>query len=183
MSPWIEIYDSDEVQWLLRQQVAGLSAGIGAAVSVAVFVGSVAGMQVVAYNQELIALGVLSLGVAVAVGLRLASLRRCVWCVKLSPHMIMGYNHSRRATTFAWSEVEHVAVSDEQVSIVARGRVAIEIPTSFADFTHVAHRILDLAELHRKPVFLKGQPMADVDVYRLMPELRVLFGPPEVAAF
>jgi hypothetical protein len=181
MSPWIEIYDSDHVQWLLRQQVAGLSAGIGVTVSVALFVGFLTGMEVVPCSEEFIALGVLSLGVAAALGLRLASLRQRVWCVKLSPHKIMGYNHSRRATTFAWSEVQHLVVCDEQVAIVTSGKEMIEIPTSFADFTHVAHRILDLAELHRKPVFLKGQSMAEVDLYRLMPELRDLLATPHVA--
>ena len=183
MNPWIEIYDSEDVQWLLRQQVAGLSAAVGAAVSIAVFVGSMAGLNALPYPQLLVTIGILAAAGAIVVGFRLHALNSRVWCVKLSPHMIMGYNHSRRSMVFAWSDVDHVAVSEEMISVCAKGRSVIDIPTTFDDFTHVSHRILDLAELHRRPIFVKGESISDVDVYRLMPELEVLFASPEVAAF
>jgi hypothetical protein len=183
MNQWIEIYDSEEVQWLLRQKVAGLSATIGAAVSIAVFVASMAGLNALPYPHLLVAIGCMAAGGAVVVGFRLAAMRSLVWCVKLSPQKIMGYNHSRKSVVFAWSDVDHVAISEDAVSVVAKGGIVIDIPTAFDDFTYVSHRILDLAELHRRPIFVGGRAITDLDVFHLLPELQALFAPSQVAAF
>ena len=183
MNPWIETYDSEEVHWLLRQQVAGLSAAVSGAVAVLLLMGSLVGLDVLPDVRMFWAVALLAAGVAIGVILRLVGLRSRVWCVKLSPQMIMGYNHLRRGLVFPWSDVDHVAFSDAVLSIVAQDGIVIEIPTSFADYTHVSHRILDLAELHRRPIHLTGEPLSEIDVFRLMPELRTLFAPPQVSAF
>ena len=56
MSPWIEIYDSEEVHGRLRQQVAMHSTTIAAAISVAVFLGSLAGLYALGQDLMLLSL-------------------------------------------------------------------------------------------------------------------------------
>jgi hypothetical protein len=180
MSPWIEIYDSEEVHGRLRQQVAMHSTTIAVAISVAVFLGSLAGLYELGQEVMLLSLVLVALSAAAVTGARLLGLQSHVWCIKMSPHMIMGYNHSQKATAFPWSDVDHVAIDDRSLTIVASGRSVIEIPTSFADFVHVSHRVMDLAELHRRPIHLMGKSLPDVNLISLMPELTALLASPLV---
>lgn len=175
MNPWIEIYDNEQVQWYLRQRVTNLAAGIVASVSLAVFACSVSGMNVVPYGRVLIAIAVSALVAAALTGIRILRLRTRVWCIKLSPHMVMGYDYRRKATTLCWSDVSRINVGAEGVLIAGKLGGSIFLPQLFPDYAHISHRILDLAELHRLPVHVEGQSIADTDVFDLLPELATLF--------
>ncbi len=171
MGPWLEIYDCEEVLWQLRSRASAYASAISAALALVVLCGSLVGLSAVPLELAFLTLAVAALCLAVFWTGRLFGLQARVWCVKLSPHMIMAYNYSRRPTAFAWSQVRYVEADDECITIVAGVDTVIEIPSSFSDFAHVSHRVLDLAELHRRPVRLRGREMDDVDVFELLPGL------------
>lgn len=180
MGPWIEIYASEEVQWDLRQQATGHAAAIAASVAITVFIGSMVGLHALPYELLFLSIGAGSLCSALFATSRLVGLQSRVWCLKMSPHMIMGYNHARKSTVLAWSQVEHVDVNSDSVAIVVDGHSVIEIPSAFDDFVHVSHRILDLAELHRRPVHVRGRSLAEMDVFSLLPDLHTILSDPLV---
>ncbi len=178
MDPWIEIYDNEQVQWHLRQQVTNRAASIVASISVGVLAWSVAALHVVAYRPLLIlvAVGAFSLAAWTAIGI--VRLRNRVWCIKMSPHMVMGYDYRRSPATVSWSEVSRVNVTSDSIALVCDHGVVMELPGLFPDFSHVSHRILDLAELHRIPIHVNGRSLLDTDILELLPELGSLFSVP-----
>ncbi len=174
MNPWIEIYDNEQVQWHLRQQVTNRAASIVASISVAVLAWSIAALHVVAYRPLLIGVAVGALGLAAWTAMGILRLRNRVWCIKMSPHMVMGYDYRRRPASVSWSEVARVNVTGDSIALVCDHGIVMELPGLFPDFSHVSHRILDLAELHRIPIHVNGRSLLDTDILVFLPELKGL---------
>ncbi len=181
MNPWIEIYDNEQVQWHLRQRVRTLSGIVAAYASMAVVLCAISAVDLLTNVLFPVGAAIVCMGLAAWNGTRILGLRNQVWCVKLSPHMIRGYDYRRTPTTISWSNVVAVDVTGGHVRIETGAGQPLEIPSLFPDFAYVSHRIIDLAELHRVPVHVDGQALADTDLFSLLPELRHFFAAPIAA--
>ncbi len=181
MNPWIEIYDNEQVQWHLRRRVRNLGAFLVVYVSLAVVLCAVSVMDAVPNRLLPVGAAILFLGAASWTATRILGLRNQVWCVKLSPHMIRGYDYRRTPTTISWSDVIALDVTATKISIFCGSGQPLEIPSLFPDFAYVSHRLLDLTELHRVPVYIDGLDLVNTDLFTLLPELRQIFAEPTVA--
>lgn len=106
---------------------------------------------------------------------RLASLRRRVWRVAVSPRHVVALDAARRQTSVAWGAVERVEVDDEGLTLVARGiegtPFRLHVRRHFAAYVALAHVLVARAERRRCAIWVDGGPWQRLDVAALFPAL------------
>lgn len=166
-----EVFDNEQVQLVTRRQAAATFLTLAGAIGGSLILFVLIGEGVVSYPGA-VALGSLLWIVA---GVRLIRhIRRTnhvVWCVKISPAQIAGYDYARRQTSLYWTDVRQIEIASEGLRV--RGTIDrhIEIPTLFQDYAGVSHRIVEHAERHHIPILVDGRPLDDLDLYVLYPFL------------
>ncbi|MFQ5571060.1 MAG: hypothetical protein ACE5G0_15375 [Rhodothermales bacterium] len=171
MAHWYEVFDNEEVQSYARRQATRLTALAVGAVMIT-FLGAALGFE--GYLPLPLVGGIFIVTWLVTVrwvSHRLRKLRRLVWCIKLSPHRVVGYDYTRRKATMEWSKVQRVELTGNGLLLVGPDVFAFEIPHLFPDFALLSHRVVHYAELHGIPVFVDGHPWQHLDVYQLFPFL------------
>ena len=171
MSHWYEVFDDEQVQFVTRKQVATLSFFFFASVAL-----TGAAFAIGQWDNLPTALtgGFILLAWLVMIrwaSRRLRSLRRIMWCLKLSDRRLVGYDYARRKTSLDWTHVERVELVRKGLRIYGPPPCYLEIPTLFPDFATLSHRIVSYAEFYEVPVFVDGQPWQSLDVYALYPFL------------
>jgi hypothetical protein len=174
MSDWYEVFDYEQVQQSTRERVRRtilvLVVGLAGTLTVAPLIvlqlsGALLGLSIVA------AIGG---GFVLVASRRLLSLRRVVWCVKLSVHRIVGYDYARRKTVLPWPDVERVDVDESGLLIVGhpgdgRPPPVLRIPVAFPDYPRLSHRVVEYAEAHGVPICIDGRPWQLVNLVALYP--------------
>ena len=177
MADWAQVYDDDvaldDARSRVRRLVIGFALVSGALVSAAPVVTLVGGAHA---HLMAVACGVLLTVSAVVVMVRLAREHRRIWRVELSVHRAVGYDAVGRRRALPWSGVARVEVTTAGIAISGRDegghRARLLIPQGMPDYTGLAHRAVEYAEAHRRPVWVEGQPVADIDLALLDPSLR-----------
>lgn len=171
MSSWYEVFDNEEVQWAARTQATRtIIVAIGAAfltlgavvlwavdvleAAVLVIVIVVGWMSLVRWSSQ-----------------RLRRLRRLVWCVKLSPDHIVGYDYTRHKKELAWTSVVRVELLPAGLLVAGPDLCRFEIPHLYPEFHALSHRIVEYAERYDVPVTIDGTPWDRLDVYQIFPFL------------
>ena len=171
MSGIYEVYDDEKVQLLTRRK---------AGVTFAVLIASVASSVVlVVLTREGIIGSWLSLCLQGAIwsyaALRLTRhvqrTNHVVWCVKMSPAQVIGYDYARRKTAISWCDVRRIEVGDSGIVVQGPPDRRLEIPHLFPDFPALSHRIVDHAEAHRIPLTIEGRDLDALDIHDLYPFL------------
>lgn len=170
MSADYELFDANHIQRSVRHRMYRLNVLL-CAILVITLAGLLLGRTGQLSSQSLawMVVGGLFLGAGVAWHHR--HLSRTVWCVKVSPEGLVGYDCARRKTHLPWSQVERVDVTDEALVIVQSPYQFVAISTSFFDYPSLSHGVLSHAEDHDIAFYLNGRSLADLDVYVLYPFL------------
>lgn len=171
MAGLFEVYDNEQVQLVTRRQAAVTFLVFAAALGETLFV-------IILAREGLLPLWlaiILTVGVWVVAGWRLIRhVRRTnhiVWCVKISPLEIAGYDYARRKTSLDWCEIEQVDLAREGLLIRGRDERHLEIPHLFPEFASLSHRIVEHAERHDVPIMVDGCSWENLDVHALYPFL------------
>ncbi len=171
MSAWYEVYDNVDVQLMARKRAATMTA-----VVTLVIMFSITGLAVgLEGSLPLLVVVPLIGGAWLAFAwwsvLRYRSLRRLVWCIKLSDAEIVGYDYARHKSEVDWRSVVRVEIADSALLIVGSGQVALEISHLFADYADLSHCVVNYAERYGIPVHVDGRPWQQIDVYDVFPFL------------
>ena len=173
MSSWYEVYDNVDVHLMTRKRAAAMTA-----IVTLVIMFSIASLAVgLEGSVPLPIAGLLIVAAWIVFGwwcaLRYRSLRRQVWCVKLSDIEIVGYDYARRRSDVEWCRVARVEIGDAALFVVGRSGLTLEIAHLFQDFAELSHRIMHYAERYGIPVYIDGRPWQQLDVYDVYPFLHV----------
>lgn len=176
MAEWFEVYDAKGVLRRARRRASRLvwtyalvSGVLIAAAPVAMFVLPRGGMPV----AGLCAFGLVGYGIWLMI--RLNQIHRKLWRFDVSVHRALGYDTGRRSRALTWSNVYQVEVDDSGLTLVGRTHgswVRLQIPKTFPKYTSLAHRVVDYAEAHDRPVWVDGRPWEMLDLQALYPFLR-----------
>lgn len=166
-----ETYDAPDIQAQTRLNVQRLAYGVAAAFFATLFIvflhqSGVISSAVVAWAL----FGTWFLTVW-CLSWRLQSLRRTVWCVKISPDQIIGYDYARRMTTLNWNDVMRVNMTDAHITVTQSPYCYFEIPVVFPAYSHLAHRLVACAEDNGTDVYLDGRPWSAINIYKSFPFL------------
>ncbi len=173
MSSWYEVYDNVDVQSMTRKRAASMTGVVTLAIMVSITALAV-GLEGSIPAAAAALLIVLTWGgFAWWCTVRYRSLRRQVWCVKLSQDEIVGYDYARRRSEAAWRNVERIELGDSALFVVGRGAPTLEIAHIFPDFPELSHRIMHYADRYDIPVHVDGGPWQQLDVYALFPCLQI----------
>lgn len=171
MSHWYEVFDNDRVQFITRKKAAKLIRILVAGLVIS-------GLSLaIGFSFKpflpLIISGVLILLFVIFwwITARLRTLRRVVWCVKISDRRIEAFDYTRKKITLDWTKVQRVELNTDGLTMFGPKFCALEIPHLFTDFSTLSHRIIGFSELYEIPVFVDGQPWQSIDVYTLFPFL------------
>lgn len=175
MAEWFEVYDAKGVLVRARRRArrlmwayAAVSGTLISVAPVAVFVLRRGGFAVAVLS----ALGLVVYGVWLIA--RLNQIHRKLWRIDVSVHRALGFDTGRRSRALAWSNVEQVEVEDAGLTLVGRTHgawVRLQVPRSFPRYTALAHRIVEYAEAHNRPVWIDGQPWQSLDLNVVYPFL------------
>lgn len=166
-----DVYDDEEVQRLARSQVSQLTGATSAAVALTLLGITVGVTGRLSLPLLGVGLVILWVGLAAWTAWRLRSLRRRVWCVRLTDDGIEGYDYARRKLTLEWNAVRRIDVTDHGLVVVGMGPALFEVPSIFNDFADLSHRVVRYAERSGIPLYIDGQPWQQLDVYHLFPML------------
>lgn len=176
MAEWFEVYNAKGVLVRARRRARRLMWTYALVSAVLIAVAPVAAFVL---PRGGFAVAVLSAVVLVAYGiwliLRLNHIHRTLWRFDVSVHRALGFDTGRRSRALTWSNVQQVEVEDSGLTLVGRTHgswVRLRIPRSFPRYTALAHRVVDYAEAHNRPVWVDGQPWQLLDVETLYPFLR-----------
>ena len=168
MAEWFEVYNAKGV--LLRAQrrtrrlvlvFALVSAAVVVVAPLATFALPTAGFAVA------LASGAALVGYGIWLIARLSAIHGTLWRLDLSVHRALGFDTGRRARILAWPDVHHVDVADAGITIVGRTHgawVRLHVPRSFPRYVTLAHRVVEYARAHRRPLWLDGRPLEAVDL-------------------
>lgn len=174
MSCWFEVFDNEEVQLSTRRKVMALSALVVLAIGVTIIsVAATMAGQMTGVGAFFLITGVW-LTTTIWCGNRLKKLRRVAWCLKVSSDAVVAYDYARRKTVIPWSAVTRIDWTDHSLLISGQPPCSIEIPEMFTDFAALSHSMYERAGQANVAVFVDGQPLHVLDVYRLYPFLRDL---------
>ena len=171
MSNWYEVFDNENVQLKTRRQATRLSLYTALAVMLTFLLTALAlegTLPMPAAGALLVALWV---GLSTWLSHRMRKLRRIMWCLKVSPDRIVGYDYTRHKTLLNWPSVRRVELAPKGLLLIGEDRCTLEVPHLFPDFHLLSHRIVQYAERHDVPVLIDGQPWEALDVYHLFPFL------------
>lgn len=174
MASWTEVFDTEEVLYAARRAVTAVTMLFGVVVAATIGVMAVATAGRLSSGMAIL----LIVAVWIAAGLwsaaRLRALRRIAWCVRLSEHEIVAYDHARRKTALRWKDVRRIDWHDNRMIISGDVRCSIEVPEHFTQYSRMSHIIYDLAERHNIAILVEGEPLPVLDVYELYSFLREL---------
>jgi len=111
------------------------------------------------------ALVVTAIGISIKHYLR----SRTIWCVRVGPDAVIGYDCARRKTVWTWDATRQVDLTDDHLSVIQSPYRALALATSFDTFPALSHRIVRDAERHDVPLTIDGQSLDTLDVYALCP--------------
>lgn len=172
---WYEVFDDERVQLRVRRRAARQVLGLVVALAALGCAGVLLASAWSSWFAPLGLVGLLGLAVVAMAATSLARLRGVVWCVKLAEDHIVGYDHARRRVAMEWTDVELVDITDGALIVLGRpsgARVpSLHVPTHFADFSALSHRITRYAERHAVPICVEGRPWQLLDVKQLFPFL------------
>lgn len=171
MSNWYEVFDNENVQLNTRRQATHLSLYTALAVMLTFLITALALEGTLPLPTAGILLVVLWAGLTSWLSYRMRKLRRIMWCVKVSPDRIVGYDYTRHKTVLDWPAVHRVELAPKGLLLAGEDHCTLEIPHLFPDFHLLSHRIVQHAETHSVPILIDGQPWESVDVYHLFPFL------------
>lgn len=107
---------------------------------------------------------------------RLVRLRRCVWCVQLTPRCVRFLLVDGRERETAWRQARRVELDADGLHVVGVDGTGREhrdtVPGDMPAFPALGHRAVSLAEAHGCPVCIDGRPWQFLDLERLYPFLR-----------
>lgn len=171
MPNWYEVFDNEQVQGYIRRQATRLSVVATVVVLLSLFAAALG----LAGHVPLPVVGsffiMLWFGTVRWMSNRMRKLRQIVWCIKLSPNRLIGYDYTRQKTELRWSHVKGIELTQTSLLIIGPELVRIEVPHLFPDFHKLSHRVVFYAELHEVPILIEGQPWESIDVYDLFPFL------------
>lgn len=177
MARLFEVYDNEQVQLATRRQVA-VTYLVLAAVVGDTFILFVLAREAFVPVWVAMALGGAAWAFAAhRLVVHMRRTNRVVWCVKISPEEVAGYDYARRKTSIAWSEVRQVELGASGLTIRAEGS-EIEIPHLFPDFASLSHSIVAHAEQSDVSVLIEGRLLEDLDLHALFPFLSHPATPP-----
>lgn len=168
MAEWFEVYDAKGVLVRARRRAnrlvwvfALVSGGLVAAAPVATFVLPRGGFAVaVACAAVLVVHGVWLV-------VRLSQIHRKLWRLDLSVHRALGFDTGRRSRALTWVDVHRVEVGGGGLTIVGRTHgswVRLRVPAAFPRYTSLAHRVVEYAEAHGRPIWVDGRPWQTLDI-------------------
>lgn len=171
MSSWYEVYDNVDVQLMARKRAATMTAVVTFVImfSITCLAVGLEGSLPLLVVVPLIAAAWLVFAWWAA--FRYRSLRRLVWCVKLSDLEIVGYDYARRKSEIEWRDVVRIEITDRALVVVGSGLTVLEISHLFADFAELSHRLVNYAEDYGVPVHVDGRPWQQIDIYDVFPFL------------
>ena len=175
MAEWFEVYDAKGVLVRARRRSTRL-VWIYALVSGALVAAAPIAMLMLPRGGETIA--TLCAVVLVMYGLwlivRLNQIHRKLWRPDVSVHRALGFDTGRRSRALAWPNVHQVEVEADGLTLVGRTHgswVRLHVPKTFPHYTALAHRVVEYAEAHDRPVWLDGQPWQALDLASVYPFL------------
>lgn len=173
MSSWYEVYDNVDIQSMTRKRAAALTGVVTIVIMVSITALAVGMEGSLPLPAAALIIVLAWAGFAWWCTRRYRSLRRQVWCVKLSQQEIVGYDYARRRSELEWLHVECIDIGDSALLVVGPGHLTLEIAHLFPDFAELSHRILYYAESYDVPVHVNGRPWEQLDVYSLFPFLQL----------
>lgn len=174
MSRWFEVFDNEEVQLTTRRKAMALSAIVVMAIGITIVsVAATMSGQMSGFGAFVL-ITLVWLASAGWCGTRLRRLRRVAWCLKVSDEEVVAYDYARRKTVIPWNAVTRIDWTDHSLVISGQPPCSIEIPELFSDFAALSHTMYGCAEREKIAIFVDGQPLHVLDVYRLYPFLREL---------
>ena len=172
MAEWFEVYNAKGVLRRARRRAnrlvwiyALVSGALVAAAPVAALLLPTGGIYVaVGCAAVLLAHGVWLIA-------RLRRLHGTLWRIDLSVHRALGFDTGRRSWALVWSDVHRVDVSRRGIELVGRTHgswVRLRVPASFPQYVALAHRVVEYAEAHGRPVWVDGQPWQSIELADLV---------------
>lgn len=175
MAEWFEVYNAKGVLVRARRRAnrlmwiyALVSGTLVAVAPVAVFVLPEGGFAI----AGACAIGLVVYGVWLIV--RLNRIHRKLWRLDVSVHRVLGFDTGRRSRALIWSNVQQVEIETSGLTLVGRTHgawVRLRVPKTFPHYTDLAHRVVEYAEAHNRPVWVDGQPWQTLDLAVLYPFL------------
>ncbi|MEO0557260.1 MAG: hypothetical protein AAF170_03645 [Bacteroidota bacterium] len=173
MAEWFEVYDAKGVLLRARRR----------ATRVVWIFALVSGVLITIAPVAMFVLpeGGLALAVACAVGmamhglwliLRLNQIHSKLWRFDVSVHQALGFDTGRRSRALAWPDVHQVEIESDGLKLVGRTHgswVRLHVPHTFPQYTALAHRVVEYAEAHGRPVWVDGQPWQALDLEKVYP--------------
>ena len=98
-------------------------------------------------------------------------LRSVVWCIKISPGEVVGYDYARRQTEWAWDSIVRVELTEKKTILTNRSAQQMIIPGMFEDYTELSHLLVAEAERRGIKIFIHGRDIEDLDIYEIFPFL------------
>ncbi len=165
------IFDSEAVQARVREQISQIYSY--AAVSCGLVLGLLYILTLPEVNTLLVAAitATASWGAYRYLFARINRLRNVVWCVKLTEHDVVGYDHSRTRLSIPWEDIDRINLTDGGIQIQTLASRSIEVPHLFDDYHEISHLLMEEAEYRGIPLFINGYPWQQATVYQLFPEL------------
>ncbi|NBB73848.1 MAG: hypothetical protein GVY35_09230 [Bacteroidetes bacterium] len=170
MSTDYALFDASHIQRSIRHRMFRLDVllcGIGFLTLAALFVGRAGALSPPGVAGFLTG----SLLLIGALIWRRRHLARTIWCVKVSPEGVVGYDCARRKMRIRWTDVEQIDVTDEALLVIESPYRFVTISVSFFDYPTLSHCVLAYAEPHDIPLALEGHLVNDLNVYALYPFL------------
>ncbi|GAB5534573.1 MAG: hypothetical protein Rubg2KO_08220 [Rubricoccaceae bacterium] len=173
MAEWFEVYDAKGVLLRARRRATRLvwiyalvSGALVAAAPIAMFVLPRGGVAV----AVTCAIGLVMYGLWLII--RLNQIHSKLWRFDVSVHRALGFDTGRRSRALAWPDVHQVEIESDGLTLVGRTHgswVRLHVPTSFPHYTALAHRVIEYAEAHDRPVWLDGHPWQELDLVEVYP--------------
>ncbi len=171
MSSGYEVSAADAVQYEPRRRIRQL--GGYALAALVLRVGALGLMHAGTLSAPVVGLGLAAVwsGTGAVILCRLRRLRHVMWCIKIGPAGVMGYDYARRPVTLPWSRIRRVNLSDDGLRIVRSADCYLDVPARFPAFVDLSHRLVARAEARGVPIWIDGAPYEALDVYAHFPFL------------
>lgn len=175
MAYWYEVFDHPDVLRATRLRARRLAALFAVGGGAFLIVAPLVALRFYWGSLAAVAGLLLVTGAALHVAHAIGTLRRQVWCVKLSAQHVVGYSAGQQGTAIAWRAVERVEVEPAGLVVVGRDErgepQTLRVPASFPAYSQLSHRLVEYAEAYGRPVCVDGRPWQHLDVHEVYPFL------------
>ena len=177
MAEWFQVFDDERVLVAVRTEARRLVVVFALVSGGLVTLAPVSTLVVPAYAGGVaLACGGVLTGYAVWLLRRLSRLHSRLWRIELSFRRAVAHDAGGRRRAVAWHDLDRIDVRADGLVLSGRTdlgqRVRLHVSSDAPQFTSLAHRAVEYAEVFGRPVWVEGLHWEALDVTALHPALR-----------